>query len=121
MTSTRKVGRGVLKFGTCLQILLILNNRSIVQFYRRGAQNWLEFMALNVLLLKFQFGKAFKIESSFRKALIFFLYKQSPPQAFPVIISKLSRSYIFKKTSELLLNIFCSLKFVKHVSCVNIF
>ena len=32
MTSTRKGGRGVLKFVTCLRILLFLNNRSIVYF-----------------------------------------------------------------------------------------
>ena len=33
MTSTQKGGGGVLKFVTCLWILLFLNNRSIVHFY----------------------------------------------------------------------------------------
>ena len=37
MTSTRRRGGEVLKFVTCLQILLFLNNRSIVHFWRRGA------------------------------------------------------------------------------------
>ena len=33
------VGRGVLKIVTCLRILLILNNISIVNFYRQGGTN----------------------------------------------------------------------------------
>ena len=37
ITSTRKVGKGrILKFVTCLRILLILNNRSIVHFCEWG-------------------------------------------------------------------------------------
>ena len=36
----RWVGREVLNFATCLQILLILNNRSIIHFCRWGALNW---------------------------------------------------------------------------------
>ena len=45
MTSAQKVSGGFLKFITCLRIVLVLNNRSIVHFcrwcgVRRGSKNW---------------------------------------------------------------------------------
>ena len=42
ITSTQKGGEEILKFVTCLKILLILNNRSIVHFYEweGGKKNW---------------------------------------------------------------------------------
>ena len=36
MTSTQKGGEEVLKFVVCLQVLLFLNNRSIVLFCKSG-------------------------------------------------------------------------------------
>ena len=48
MTSTRKGGGGVLKFFTCLRILLFLNNRSIVRYCGwwgvGGSKTWSFFM-----------------------------------------------------------------------------
>ena len=49
MTTTQKVSGGFLKFVTFLQVLLFLNNRSIVHFWgwcgvRKVSKNWLYFV-----------------------------------------------------------------------------
>ena len=124
MTSTRKVGRKSLKFAVCLQILLILSDRSIIHFCRRG--NWIglnfSFMTLNVLLLRFPVtSKAYRIEHSFRKAIIFYIDNLNR-RYFQWIFQNFQEAISLRilPTERPLLYIFSSLKFVTHVSCVNI-
>ena len=51
MTSIGRVGEEVLKFVTCLHILLFLNSRSTVHFLQMGVRGWGRLWVVDVIIV----------------------------------------------------------------------
>ena len=107
MTSTRKEGGGILKFVTCLRILLFLNNRSIVDFcgwrgYGGGVKKLVIFcgrhqwMTPKTVLLKISQNLQENVCTgvSFLSAASNFINEEILAQCFPKLLTIFAKSSI---------------------------